>query len=109
MFKQSVVLKECREHSLRLENDTILSEHFITQITDKIQAESHWPGVQKDNVRYYCSSCDICKRRFFKGKILKMPIIDISLIQVDTPFVGAAIVRLFLTILVITFLAVVYF
>ena len=110
LFKQSEVPKEYREHSLRLENDTILSEHLgITQMTDKIQAESHWPGVQQYNIRYYCSSCDVCKRRFFKGKILKMPIIDMPLIQVDTPFVGVAIVRLFLTILVITFFAVVYF
>ena len=76
-------------------------------MTDKIQAESHWPGVQQDNKRYYCSSCDVCKRTFFKGKILKVPIIDMPLIQVDTPFLGAAIVRLFLTFLVITFLAVV--
>ena len=77
-------------------------------MTDKIQAESHWTGVQQDNIRYYCSSCDVCKRRFFKGKILEMPIIDLPLIQVDTPFVGTAIVRLFLTILVIIFLSVVY-
>ena len=39
---------------------------------------------------------------------MKVPIIDMPLIQVDTPFVGDAIVRLFLTILVITFLAVVF-
>ena len=109
LFKQPVVPIEYREHSLRLENDPILSEHLgLTQMTDKIEAESHWPGVQQDHIRHYCSSLDVCKRRHFKGKILKMPIIDMPLIQVDTPFVGAAIVRLFLTILVITFLAVVY-
>ena len=109
LFKQSVVPKEYRQHSLRLENDTILSEHLgITQVTDKIQSDSHWPVVQQENIRYYCSSCDVCKRTFFKGKILKVPIIDMPLIQVDTPFVGSAIVRLFLTILVIIFLAVVY-
>ena len=39
---------------------------------------------------------------------MKVPIVNMPLIQVDTPFVGAAIVRLFLTILVIIFLAVVY-
>ena len=109
LFKQSVVPIEYREHSLRLENDPILSEHLgLTQMTNKIEAESHWPGVQQDHIRHYCSSLDVCKRILFKGKILKMPIIDMPLIQVDTPFVGAAVVRLFLTILVITFLAVVY-
>ena len=109
LFKQSVVPTEYREHSLRLENDSILLEHLgITQVTDKRQAESHWPGVQQENIRFYCCSCDVCKRRFFKGKILKMPISDMPLIQVDTLFVGAAIVKLFLTILVITLLAVVY-
>ena len=77
LFKQSVVPKEYRQHSLRLENDTILSEHLgITQVTDKIQSDSHWPVVQHENIRYYCSSCDVCKRTLFKGKILKVPIID---------------------------------
>ena len=71
LFKKSVVPKEYKEHSLRLENNSIFSEHLgITQVTDEIQAESHWPGVQQDNTKYYCSSCDVCKRRFFKGKIL---------------------------------------
>ena len=57
LFKQSVDPKDYRKHSLRLENDSILSDHLgITQMTDKIQTESHWPGVQQDNI-YYCSSC----------------------------------------------------
>ena len=37
-----------------------------------------------------------------------MPISDMPLIQIDRPFVGAAIVKSFLTILVITHLAGVY-
>ena len=35
-------------------------------------------------------------KTFFKGKILKVPIIDMPLIQVYTPFVGAAIVKIIL-------------
>ena len=52
LFEQSVVPIEYREHSLRLKNDSILSEHLgITQVTDKKQAESHWTGVQQYNIR----------------------------------------------------------
>ena len=65
LFKQSVVPKEYGEQSLRLENDTILSEHLgITQMTDEIQSDSHWPGVQNGSKRCYCSSCDVCKNFF---------------------------------------------
>ena len=62
LFKQSVDPKDYREHSLRLENSSTLSEYLgIAQMTDKIQSDSHWPGVQQDNKRFYCSSCDVCK------------------------------------------------
>ena len=76
-------------------------------MTANIQSEYHRPDVQQDNIRY-CRSCDVYKQTFLNGKGLKVPISDMPLIQIDRPFVGAAIVKSFLTILVITHLAGVY-
>ena len=57
-------------------------------MTDKILSEFHWPGLQGNIIRY-CRSCDICQRTFPKGKVQKVPISDMPLI--DIPFARVAI------------------
>lgn len=54
----------------------------------KIQEEFAWPGMVAE-VKQYCQSCDICQRTIPKGKVGKVPLGEMPLI--DTPFHRVAI------------------
>ena len=50
---------------------------------DRVLTEFFWPGVCGD-VSGFCKSCDICQRTVQKGRVTKVPLGKLSLI--DTPF-----------------------
>ena len=50
---------------------------------DRVVSEFFWPGVCGDVARF-CKSCDSCQRTIRKGRVTKVPLGKLPLI--DTPF-----------------------
>ena len=73
-----------REKVLRLAHETLLTEHLgIKKHWTELYLSLFWPGVCADVV-IFCKSCDICQRTIRKGRVTKVPLGKLSLI--DTPF-----------------------
>ena len=86
---QLVVPGVFREKVLRLAHETLLTEHFgIKKTLDRVVSEFLWPGVCGD-VAKFCKSCDICQRTIQKGRVTKVPLGKMPLI--DTPFKRVAV------------------
>lgn len=89
LFKQLLVPTKLRDQVLRLAHDSVLAGHLgVKKTKERILAEFYWPGVQGDITRY-CQSCDICQKTFPKGKVPKIPVGELPLI--DTPFSRVAV------------------
>ena len=62
----------------------MLTEHLgIKKTLDRVVSEFLWSGVCADVARF-CKSCDICQRNIRKGRVTKVPLGKLPLI--DTPF-----------------------
>jgi len=86
---QLVVPEPLRETVLRLGHDNIMSGHLgIKKTYDRILSHFFWPGLHGDASRY-CKSCDICQRTVVKGKVMKVPLGNMPLIE--TPFQRVAV------------------
>lgn len=86
---QVVVPKEYRMDVLRLAHDIPMSGHLgITKTKQRVWNDFVWPGICND-VKRYCSSCDICQRCTPKGSTPKVPLGKMPII--DTPFDRVAI------------------
>ncbi|XP_038057353.1 uncharacterized protein LOC119728962 [Patiria miniata] len=89
VIKQLVVPKSYREKVMKLAHDSPLAGHLkVKKTTDRIMANFFWPALQAD-VRRYCQSCDICQRTVSKGRVTKVPLGEMPLI--DTPFKRVAV------------------
>ncbi|XP_006812686.1 uncharacterized protein LOC100374860 [Saccoglossus kowalevskii] len=83
-FKQLVVPSAFRLEVMKLGHDSILAGHLGTQKTiNKIFTQFYWPAMH-EQIKRYCRSCDICQRTIPKGKIGKVPLGTMPLI--DVPF-----------------------
>ena len=81
---QLVIPESFREKVLRLAHETLMSGHLgINKTMDRVLTEFFWPGVCGD-VSRLCKSCDICQRTIQKGRVTKVPLGKLPLI--DTPF-----------------------
>ena len=84
---QLVVPEGFREKVLRLAHETLLAEHLgIKKTLDRVVSQFvcfFWPGVCADVARF-CKSCNICQRTIRKGRVTKVPLGKLPLI--DTPF-----------------------
>ncbi|XP_067676459.1 uncharacterized protein [Haliotis asinina] len=81
---QAVVPISLRRDVLRVSHEALMGGHMGSKKTlDRVTSQFYWPGVQGD-VRRYCISCDICHRTTPKGKISKIPLGTMPLIE--TPF-----------------------
>ena len=76
-----------REKVLRLAHETLLTEHLgIKKTLDRVTDDSDinlvvfWPGVCGDVARF-CKSCDICQRTIRKGRVTKVPLGKLPLID----------------------------
>ena len=88
-FRQVVVPAEYRRHVLQIAHESILGGHQGAKKTgDKIMENFHWPGIGAD-IRRYVQSCDICQRTTPKGRVTKIPLGDMPII--DTPFERVAV------------------
>ena len=73
-----------REKVLKLAHKTLMSGHLgIKKTLDRVVSECFCPGVCGDVARF-CKSCDICQRTIQKGRVTKVPLGKMPLI--DTPF-----------------------
>ncbi|XP_038054655.1 uncharacterized protein LOC119726874 [Patiria miniata] len=84
LFKQLVVPSKYREQVMKVAHDSVMSGHLGAKKTsDRVLANFYWPGLL-DDIKRYCASCDICQRTIAKGKVARVPLDDMPLI--DTPF-----------------------
>ena len=89
VIKQLVIPQKLRVNVLKTAHDGVMSGHFgIRKTTDKILSQFYWPGLRRD-VREYCRSCDTCQKTIPKGRVGKLPLGKMPLI--DTPFSRIAI------------------
>ncbi|PIK35096.1 hypothetical protein BSL78_28078 [Apostichopus japonicus] len=88
-FRQVVMPKRFRNKVLSVGHEAPLSGHLgVKKTHDRITSNFYWPGIQND-VKMFCVSCDICQRTVSKGRISKVPLGRMPLI--DTPFHRVAI------------------
>lgn len=88
-FRQVVVPLQYRRQVLQIAHESILGGHQgAKKTTDKIMTNFYWPGLGAD-VRRYCQSCDICQRTIPKGRVGRVPLGDMPII--DTPFERVAV------------------
>ena len=81
---QLVIPEGFREKVLRLTHLTIMSGHLGIKTTlHRVVSEFFWPGFCSDMARF-CKSCDICQNTIQKGRVSKVTLGKLPLI--DTPF-----------------------
>ena len=86
---QLVVPRQLRSKVLTLAHETILSGHMSKGKTvHRILNQFYWPGVQADANRF-CRLCDVCQRTVPKGRIGKVPLGSMPI--VETPFTKVAV------------------
>ena len=82
IFKQVVVPRTYRTHVMRMAHETILGGHQGPKKTiDRVLTNFFWPGITADITRY-CRSCDVCQRTVPKGRVTKVPLGSMPLIEV---------------------------
>jgi hypothetical protein len=80
-FRQVVVPVDYRKHVLKLAHEAVLGGHQGSKKTrNKVMSDFTWPGMQADITRY-CQSCDICQRTLPKGRVGKVPLGSVPLIE----------------------------
>ncbi|XP_072019480.1 uncharacterized protein [Amphiura filiformis] len=88
-FRQVVVPQEYRKQVMKIAHEAILGGHQGAKKTsDRISTNFYWPGMGAD-IRRYCQSCDICQRTIPKGRVTKVPLGEMPII--DTPFERVAV------------------
>ena len=85
---QLVIPVGFREKVLRLAHETSLSFWASKRHWTELYLSFFWPGVCGDVARF-CKSCDICQRTIQKGRVTKVPLGMLPVI--DTPFKRVAV------------------
>ncbi|XP_040071599.1 uncharacterized protein LOC115314554 [Ixodes scapularis] len=89
ILKQAVLPKVLRAQALNMAHESPTAGHQgIKKTTDRILEAFYCPGVQNE-VRRFFKSCDVCQKTFPKGKVGKVPLVRMPLI--DTPFERVAV------------------
>ena len=74
---------------MKVAHGSLFGGHLGSRKTlDRVYTNFYWPGIHSDIIRF-CQSCDICQRTGSKGKVPKVPLQNMSVI--DTPFKRIAI------------------
>jgi len=88
-YQQLVVPKKFRVHVLRVAHESSMAGHLgVKKTSDRVTREFYWPGVNSEVARF-CRSCDVCQKTVPKGKITRIPLGQMPLI--DTPFKRVAV------------------
>ncbi|XP_066968303.1 uncharacterized protein [Macrobrachium rosenbergii] len=87
--KQLVLPFKLREGVMSMAHEGILGGHLGAEKTlGRIRQEFYWPGIGAA-VKRFCLSCDICQKTYPRGKVGKVPLGEVPLI--DTPFKRVAV------------------
>ena len=79
--KQIVVPKTLGRKVMEVAHDSIFGGHLgIKKTKDRIQTNFYWPGMQGD-ITSFCRSCDVCQKTTDKGSVPRVPLGDMSLIN----------------------------
>ncbi|KAJ8027088.1 hypothetical protein HOLleu_32126 [Holothuria leucospilota] len=88
-INQMVLPTQFREKVLEIGHEGIMAGHLgVKKTLDRIQTNFYWPGIEGD-VRRFCASCDVCQRTFPKGRVTRVALGSMPLI--DTPFKRVAV------------------
>ncbi len=83
ILRQVMVPQPLREQVISIAHNSIMSGHLgVQKTTDKITSSFYWPGVHAD-VSMYCKSCDICRKTIPKGKVTRVPVEPMPLIDIS--------------------------
>ena len=89
IIQQVVVPSKYRTQVMKLAHETMFGGHQgVSKTTERVTCSFYWPGIQAD-IKRYIRSCDICQRTFPKGKVRKVPLNSMPII--DTPFQRVAV------------------
>jgi transposase InsO family protein len=88
-YWQVVVPQRYRSQVLRVAHESSMAGHLgKAKTTSRVVAEFYWPGVNGDVTRF-CRSCDVCQKTVCKGRVTRVPLRQMPLI--DTPFKRVAV------------------
>ena len=88
-FRQVCVPTRFRKEVLRLAHDVPMAGHLANKKTrERVWGEFYWPSMCAD-IRRYCQSCDLCQKFAHRGRVTRVPLEKVPL--VDTPFKKVAI------------------
>ena len=80
-FKQIVVPKKLREKVMALAHDTPMAGHLGARKTqDRIWRHFYWPGMSEE-IRRWCASCERCQKTTQKGRVKKVPLGEMPLVE----------------------------
>ncbi len=86
---QLVVPRILRTEVMKLGHETMMAGHLGTRkTTDRIISEFYWPGCKSD-IRRFCQSCKPCQLTVPKGRVAKVKLGRMPLM--DTPFKRVAV------------------
>ena len=86
---QLVVPSSLTNKVMTLAHESLMAGDLgIRKTIDRVMAEFFWPGVCGDKT-HFCKSCDICQRTVQKGRVAKVPLGLLPLI--NTPFKRVAV------------------
>lgn len=87
--KQLVLPRKFRETVMQMAHDSTFGGHLgMVKTLGKIQSEFAWPGMISD-IKRFCRSCDTCQKTVPRGKVGKVPLGEMPLI--DVPFKRVAV------------------
>ncbi|KAK7091989.1 hypothetical protein V1264_009601 [Littorina saxatilis] len=88
-LRQVLVPQPLRRQVMEVAHDSIMGGHLgVKKTSDRIQAAFYWPGLHADVTRF-CRSCNICQKTIPRGRVPKVPLQKMPLI--DRPFKRVAI------------------
>lgn len=74
---------------MSLAHESIVGGHLGSKKTlDRISTSFHWPGIGSDVTRF-CRSCDACQKTIQKGRVTKVPLGEMPIME--TPFQRVAV------------------
>ena len=79
--KQVLVQEKYRNQLMKLAHEAIVGGHLGAKKTeDHILSSFYWPGVGVDVARF-CRSCDACQKMTSEGKVTRVPLGEMPLIE----------------------------
>jgi hypothetical protein len=88
-LRQVLVPQTLRQSVMDVAHNTLMGGHMGARKTlDKILSNFFWPGINGDVTRF-CRSCDICQKTAPKGRVKKVPLQRMPII--DQPFKRVAV------------------